>query len=74
MYPGVFTSLLVGRGGRGGGRNQKLALLAQDKGGAGNKVSGGGATRAPAKVGGAFGAEATTLAFRWVWFRLLSHN
>ena len=32
MYPGVFTSLLVGMRWRDGVINQKLALLAQDKG------------------------------------------
>ena len=32
MYPGVFISLLVGMSWRDGVRNQKLALLAQDKG------------------------------------------
>ena len=32
MYPGVFISLLVGMSWRDGVRDQKLALLAQDKG------------------------------------------
>ena len=41
MYLGVFISLLVGLGWRDGGRDQKLALLAQDKGEAGlSKVTG----------------------------------